>query len=79
MTTFFTALLWGLGASLGATVGLLVFAGAFGFFLRDKEGAELSKQNLTDSLAALLRRNELGEQQVAALRRIAETMEEANS
>lgn len=76
MTTFLTALVWGLGVSLGASVGFMVFVLLFGFY-KDKTGQRAKEIN-EESVAALKRRNELTGYQVAALERIADTMEETN-
>jgi hypothetical protein len=76
MLTFLTALIWGLGVSLGASVGCMVFVLLFGFY-REKDASK-SREISERSLAALTTRNDLSEQQIAALERIAATMEEAN-
>lgn len=75
MATFFTALVWGLGVSLGAVTPLIAMILALRWFA---EGGERDKAT-ERSVTALEARNELSGQQVAALRRIAETMEEANA
>lgn len=81
MATFLTALVWGLGVSVGASLGLMVFVLLFALSkpLMDTKAAKAAREVHELSLAALNRRNELTEEQIATLRRIAETMEEANA
>jgi hypothetical protein len=59
---FWDALVWGIGVSLGSTVGLTAFMFAFAAAKRwSVSGPE--EQNATErSIAALTRRNQIGEE-----------------
>lgn len=79
METFITALTWGLGVSLGAAVGLLVFTIAklgLDWVLGRTAAIEKVIKNFNeDSLEALVERNELTVQSNKAFRRIGEALE----
>ncbi len=82
MTTFFTALTWGLGVSLGGAVGLLVFMIAkigLDWVLGRAEAVERVIDFHHKSLGALERRNNLTVEITEALRRIAEAAEKKDS
>ena len=81
MTTFFTALTWGLGVSLGGTVGLLVFIiakGGLDWVFGRAEAVERVIDFHHKSLRALEQRNSLTVDTIAALEQIAETVEKCN-
>lgn len=75
MATFWLAIVWGLGASLGAAVGLITFALAIAFLegFTGKTMARLVDHNVK-ALQALERRNELTKDTIAALNRIADNI-----
>lgn len=80
MTTLFTAFLWGLGASSGASVGLIAFL-LFKESLdwvcgRSKAIRDLVAKYEADTLAALVRRNDLTVETIASIDRIADKVEE---
>lgn len=70
---FWTAVVWGLGVSLGASVGMMTFVMlATGLRLLTMTKAAKTVAEINElSLAALNRRNELTEDQNAMLLRIA--------
>lgn len=74
---FWQACVWGLGVSLGASVGLMVFVVAVTLWKMTTESQVVKQMRDVNeaSLAALLRRNELSEEQVDCLRRIAAATE----
>ena len=74
---FWTAFVWGLGASLGASVGLMSFVVLkclWDMATKTKAAMRLNEINEL-SIAALTRRNELTEQQIEHLGVIAMAME----
>lgn len=77
MGTFVTAVTWGLGVSLGAAVGCLLFIVLWR--LLDKvltsPAAKAIEEVNALNLAALNRRNELTEEQVGMLAKIVATIE----
>ena len=78
MTTLLVAFLWGLGTSTGAGIGLLAYA-ALKASIDSCTGAGVAYQSTVEtnnrSTAALVRRNELGLQEVETLERIAAALE----
>lgn len=75
---FWTAFIWGLGASCGAAVGLMGFM--VGVYCLEKFSGKISRADAmvqvnVDSLAALQERNELTQQTNRVLQRIAGTLE----
>lgn len=78
MATLLTAMTWGLGVSLGASIGMLFFVVMWrllDLFMRSEAGKALEEVNRL-SLAALDRRNELTVVQVETLGRIASALQE---
>jgi len=77
---FWTAMTWGLGASLGGAVGLIVFFLMF-WSLEIVLGRAKTKASIYDtnerSLEALLRRNDLSQEQLAEMRRLVQLISDA--
>ncbi len=78
MATFWTACIWGLGVSCGATGGLLVF-----FVVKDlldrclRSKVMLAAREVNEEMLKLLAiRNGLTAESVTAIERIAKTLEE---
>ena len=73
---FWTALIWGIGVSLGANAGLFVFVFMFASAKKWAYGGQTQADVTERSLEALLSRNEIGEKQAAALERLAYAAEQ---
>jgi hypothetical protein len=74
---FWTAVIWGLGVSLGASVGMMSFVVMFAVWgwLANTKAAKRASEVAELSLAALDKRNELTIQQIEYLAAIAAAAE----
>jgi len=70
---FLTALIWGLGVTIGGSMGLMLFIVLYDLWCRLARSKAAKRANELAELAnvALTRRNELTEQQIQLLERIA--------
>lgn len=75
---FWNAFVWGLGATLGGSIGLMAFVVLFALWkwLTETKAAKRSSEVAELMLAALDRRNELTNEQLVLLGRIAVAMEQ---
>jgi hypothetical protein len=78
---FWTAFIWGLGASSGASFGILLCVMLFDLWSKIARSERIKRVNELADLAnaALMRRNELTEQQIAKLGEIVTIMDDALS
>lgn len=74
---FWEALIWGVGVSLGMNVGLFVMIFTISAARKLASGNELSQADANkQSLAELVRRNEISEKMAETLVRLADTADE---
>ncbi len=73
---FWTAFIWGLGSTVGGSVGLMTFVMSYDAWSRVMKTKAARRANELAELAntALMRRNELTEQQIEQLERIADSI-----
>ena len=75
---FWTAVVWGLGVTLGGSIGLMAFVVLFAGWsaLMNTKTAKRAAEVAELSVAALTERNQLTREQMHVLGRIADAMEE---
>ncbi len=73
---FWTAFVWGLGATVGGSIGLMCFVLMFAAFksISESKAVKAAEQYYDESLKALLLRNEIGQQQANHLEACARTL-----
>ena len=78
---FWTAMIWGLGVTLGGSMGLMAFIILYDLWVKLGRSKAMKRANELAELAntALMRRNELTEEQLAVLERMAVVMEQQGS
>lgn len=74
---FWTAFIWGLGVSVGASIGLMAFVVLFAgwSWLANTKTVKRASEVAELSLKALDRRNELTNEQIQMLERVASAVE----
>lgn len=74
---FWVAVVWGLGVTLGGSIGMMAFVVLFtGFkWMTQTEAVKKAERVSELSIAALTRRNQLTSEQIEQLNRIASAME----
>jgi len=78
---FWTAVVWGLGVTLGGSIGLMAFIILYDLWVKVARPKAMKRANELAELAntALIKRNELTEEQLVLLERMAVVMEQHGS
>lgn len=78
---FWTAMVWGLGVTLGGSMGLMAFIILYDLWVKVGRSKAMKRANELAELAntALMKRNELTEEQLVLLERMAVVMEQHGS
>lgn len=78
---FWTAVVWGLGVTLGGSLGLMAFIILYDLWVKFGRSKAMKRANELAELAntALMKRNELTEEQLVLLERMAVVMEQHGS